>query len=178
MVKDDMVDVEKVTALLVAMKEHTKPVKPAALGVIGKDNFTKKFESCGCDMKTFNYTKIIGTNDDDNDLPLVIESAFGWFGENAKDERRFIKGVNWSTAILNPFRELGKMGSSLDSILEQQRIGRREPVIFLLHCEYPRIEYTDRGKSAIVIRGNNKEDEDIQEREKRRIQEEEYAHLE
>lgn len=160
MVKDDMVDVDKVIALLIAMKEHTKPVKPAALGVIGKDNFTKKFGSCGCDMKTFNYNKVVGTNDDDNDLPFVIESAFGWFGENAKDERRFIKGVNWSTAILNPFRELGKVGSSLDSILEQQRIGRREPVIFLLHCAYPRIEYTDRGKSAIVIRGNSKEEQE------------------
>ena len=34
--------------LLAAMKEPTKPVKPAALGVIGKDHFRKRFEVVGC----------------------------------------------------------------------------------------------------------------------------------
>jgi len=157
LVKDDMVDAEKVVALLTAMKEHTKPAKPNTLGIIGKENLTKKFKSCGCDMKTFDYRKI--ANIDDEELPFVVESAFGWFGENSEDERRFITGVNWSTAILNPFRELGKMGQSLDSIMQEQRAGPREPIVYLLHCAYPRVQYTDRGKSALVISGKGGHDE-------------------
>ena len=104
-------------------------------------------------MKSFNYCKIL--NESDAGLPFVIETAFGWFGENSSATRRIVTGVNWSPGIINPFRELGTFGESLDSILEQQRIGRREPVVFLLHCVYPRVEYTDRGKSAVVIRGKD-----------------------
>ena len=40
---------------------------------------------------------------------------------------------------------------SLDTVLEQQRTGRDEPVILVLHMACPRVEYTDRGKSAVVI---------------------------
>jgi len=153
LVKNKTVNKEKTESLLAAMKEQTKPVKPNALGIIGKDNLAKKFETNGCDMKSFNYCKIL--NESDAGLPFVIETAFGWFGENSSATRRIVTGVNWSPGIINPFRELGTFGESLDSILEQQRIGRREPVVFLLHCAYPRVEYTDRGKSAVVIRGKD-----------------------
>ena len=40
---------------------------------------------------------------------------------------------------------------SLDSILEQQRAGDDQPVVLLLHMACPRVQYTDRGKSAVVI---------------------------
>lgn len=155
LVKNKTVNGEKVGSLLAAMKMHTKHVKPNTLGVIGKDNLAKKFEISGCDMKSFDYCKI--ANESDEGLPFVIETAFGWFGEDSSTKRRIVTGVNWSPGIINPFRELGAFGQSLDSILEQQRIGDREPVVFLLHCAYPRVEYTDRGKSAVVIQG--KEDE-------------------
>ena len=61
-------------------------------------------------------------------------------------------GVNWSPGIINPFRELGRFGQSLDTILGQQRADRDEPVILVLHMACPRVEYTDRGKSAVVVR--------------------------
>ena len=61
-------------------------------------------------------------------------------------------GVNWSPGIINPFRELGRFGQSLDTILSQQRVDRDEPVILVLHMACPRVEYTDRGKSAAVVR--------------------------
>ncbi len=60
--------------------------------------------------------------------------------------------MNWSPAIGNPFRSLG--GESLDSILTEQRSGRDEPIVFVLHLARPRIEFTDHGKTAIVISGN------------------------
>ncbi len=62
-------------------------------------------------------------------------------------------GVNWSPGILNPFRELGKYGKSLDSLLQEQWAGRDEPIALVLHLACPRVEYTDRGKSAAVIGG-------------------------
>ena len=85
-------------------------------------------------------------------MPWVIETAFGW--RPAAKARRFVTGVNWSPGIINRFRELGRFGLSLDSILEQQRAGRDEPVALLLHIACPRVEYTDRGKSAVVVSGN------------------------
>ena len=64
---------------------------------------------------------------------------------------RTITGVNWSPGIINPFRELGHYGRSLDTILSQQRADRDEPVILVLHMACPRVEYLDRGKSSVVI---------------------------
>ena len=68
------------------------------------------------------------------------------------ETRRLVTGVNWSPGILNPFRELGRFGQSLDTILSRQRADRDEPVILVLHMTCPRVEYTDRGKSAVVVR--------------------------
>ena len=68
--------------------------------------------------------------------------------------------MNWSPGIVNPFRELGKFGQSLDSVLEQQRAGRDEPVVLVLHMACPRVEYTDRGKSAVVIDGDEEPKEE------------------
>ena len=65
--------------------------------------------------------------------------------------RRLVIGVNWSPGIINPFRELGHYGQSLDTILSQQRADRDEPVILVLHMACPRVEYTDRGKSSVVV---------------------------
>ena len=140
---------DRVESLLLAMRQNTKPVKPNDLGIIGKDNLATKFESIGCEMKSFDYRKVI--KETDEGLPFVLETAFGWC--ESLPQRRMVLGVNWSPGILNPFRQLGSLGLSLDSVLEQQRVGRNEPVVFLLHCACPRVEYTDRGKSAVVVRG-------------------------
>ena len=54
--------------------------------------------------------------------PEVLEVAFGWCPKHG-DERRLVTGVNWSAAIINPFRRLGETGRSLDSLLERLRCG-------------------------------------------------------
>jgi hypothetical protein len=104
----------------------------------------------GCEMDSFDYRKVTG---EDAGLPWVVETAFGWLGEDADDDRRLITGVNWSPGIVNPFRQLGRMGQSMDAVLQEQRAGRFEPVVLMLHMACPRVEYTDRGKSAVVVRG-------------------------
>jgi DNA topoisomerase VI subunit B len=148
LINNNRVDARQCAALLRAMQKHSKPVKPAMLGIISRAHLEARFKAIGCEMETFEYRKI--EDHDDNELPFVIETAFGWFGDDRG--RRLVTGVNWSPGIINPFRQLGGPGHSLDSILSEQRVGRDEPVILVLHCAYPRVEYLDRGKSAVAVR--------------------------
>jgi DNA topoisomerase VI subunit B len=136
-----------VAALLEALKAHSKPVKPQLLGIIGRDHLAARFASCGGEIESFDYRRVTDTTDA---VPWVVETAFGWCP--AAKERLLVTGVNWSPGIINPFRELGRFGRSLDTILSQQRADRDEPVILVLHMACPRVEYTDRGKSAVVTR--------------------------
>lgn len=136
---------ELIGQLLIAMQSHSSPVKPEALGQIGREHFEVQFGENACEMDSFNYRRTQGIT---NGVPWVIEIAFAWCP--TLDGRRLVTGVNWSPGILNPFRELGSFGQSLDTVLTQQRCDRSEPVILALHLSCPRVEYTDRGKSALV----------------------------
>ena len=102
-------------------------------------------------MESFDYRKVAEVDSDG--LPMVIETAFAWRGDECQEPRRLITGVNWSSGIGNPFRTLGaEYGDGLAALLEKQMAGRSEPIIFLLHCAHPRVRYTDRGKSAVVMK--------------------------
>jgi len=147
----DGLDHATLAGLLAALKQHSAPVKPAALGIIGRDHLAARFSAVGCEMETFQYKKTAEIDDDD--LPVVIETAFAWRGEKSKAQRRMITGVNWSPGIVNPFRSLGNAyGDGLAALLEKRYAGCNEPIIFLLHCACPRVRYTDRGKSAVVMK--------------------------
>jgi DNA topoisomerase VI subunit B len=143
-------DHAKIEILLEAMQAHSKAVTPKQLGVIGKAHLERCCRNLGAEMESFSYGKQIGT---DNGLPWVIETAFAWRGEGSEDARILVTGVNWSAGLINPFRELGKFGESLDTVLAEQRIYASDPVIFLLHAACPRVAYSDRGKSAVVLGG-------------------------
>jgi hypothetical protein len=134
--------------LLAAMQTHTRPPKAKDLGVIGREHLLARFLACGTHAETFKYKAAIG--DTENGLPVVIETAFGWCPQGVSS-RRIVTGVNWSVAIGNPFRSFGQTGEGLENLLAQQRAGRNEPIIFVLHLASPRIEFADRGKTALVI---------------------------
>lgn len=134
--------------LLNAMKRASKPIKPALLGIIGREHLAAKFAALGCEMESFAYHRTVGEQDG---LPWIVETAFAWCPTAAR--RRIITGVNWSPGILNPFRELGQFGKSLDTILADQRATADEPVVFLLHLACPRVTFADREKSTIVMEG-------------------------
>jgi DNA topoisomerase VI subunit B len=149
----DGLDRDKVQALLNAMKAAARPIKPAALGVIGRDHLASRFRQLDCEMETFAYRKVTGDKDG---VPWIVETAFAAspaaFDPSADAGRRLITGVNWSPAVAaNPFRQLGH--ESLDAILREQRAGHGEPVVLVLHLACPRVSYTDRGKSTVVIDG-------------------------
>jgi hypothetical protein len=135
----------RTSQLLAAMQRHSRPVKAIDLGLIGRDSLFDCFTINGVQQETFRYEKRLGEVDG---VPYVVEVAFGWC--DVIDERFLIAGVNWSVAIRNPFRYL-EAGGSLDSLLTEQRAGEDEPIVLMVHLACPRIDYTDRGKSAIAI---------------------------
>jgi len=131
------------------MQENSRPVKPRRLGLIGKEVLRKRFAALRCQLESFTYRLSLGVWE--VGIPWVQETAFAWCPE--AESRRLITGVNWSPGIINPFRQLGRFGQSLDSVLTSLRADEHEPIVLLLHGACPLVEYTDRGKSAVVIRG-------------------------
>lgn len=145
----DAIDDVKVAALLAAMQGQSRPVKPDALGIIGRDHLAARLAAFGVVDESFDYRRVTG---EDDGRPYVVEAAFGWLGDDAEDKRRLITGANWSPGIVNPFRVFGD-GWGLDATLAANHAGPWEPVVFVLHLAMPRMEYTDRGKSAVVTTG-------------------------
>jgi DNA topoisomerase VI subunit B len=151
----DKANGDNIARLLAALKENSKPVHPRQLGVIGKDHFYRLMESAGGDPKTFTYNRAF--DETDEGVPYVSEFAFGVHRDGLiagrGPRRKEITGVNWSPGINNPFRQLGRGGAGMDTILSEVRANITQPVIVALHPACPRIAYTDRGKSAIVVEG-------------------------
>ena len=71
--------------------------------------------------------------------------------------RKFVAGVNWSVAIDNPFRTFGRTGQGLENMLAELRVNDREPVICAVHLASAHVQYRDRGKSLIVLSGDDAE---------------------
>jgi DNA topoisomerase VI subunit B len=145
--------------LLEAMRRHTRPVQSLRLGVIGEDHLKVRLLGMGILPESFRYKRKIekstkqgeSTRDKPCFLPWVLESAFGYLRPNAPPQRQIYTGANWSAAIKNPFRAFGATGEGLETLLARQRATSDEPVVFVLHLACPRVAYTDRGKSALVI---------------------------
>jgi DNA topoisomerase VI subunit B len=148
----DGLDNDRIQRLLDAMKRHSKIVKPSGLGIIGQSHFRNVLLGLGCVPESITYQKKLN---DENGIPYVLESAFGWLGDGAADRRKIHAGANWSSAIKQPFRSFGATGEGLEALLSKQFASQREPIVFAIHLTYPRIEYTDRGKSAIALGRND-----------------------
>jgi hypothetical protein len=157
----DKANGDNIARLLAALQKLSLPVRPAHLGVIGKEHLHRVMEAAGGDPKTFTYNRSDGET---NGVPRVAEFAFGihrdGLAAGSGPRRKFITGVNWAPGINNPFRQLGRNGEELDAILANVRANASQPVIAVLHLACPRVAYTDRGKSAIVVEGEVTEDRD------------------
>jgi DNA topoisomerase VI subunit B len=159
-VTDGRLDSGRIAQVLAAMKKHTRPVNSSRLGLIGKDHLKARLLGMGVKPESFRYRvepseKSTNSQPDADEkasfIPWVVEAAFGWLGEDAKDERKIVTGANWSAAIRNPFRSFGATGEGLETHLSALYATRNEPVVFALHLAHPRVEYTDRGKSAMFL---------------------------
>jgi hypothetical protein len=137
-------DSAAIGALLQAMQENSRPVKPAQLGIIGRDHLAARMTGAGAEMDSFAYKKIEG---EDDGQPYVVETAFAWVPDLGPG--RLITGVNWSPGLVSPFRQLGRFGQSLDTVLQRQRADR--DCIVVVHVARPVVSYADRGKSSVVL---------------------------
>jgi hypothetical protein len=113
----NQVDHAAIAKLLAAMRRHSSPVKPQALGVIGRDHFRRVFETGGADPERFKYCRMLDTDYDG--LPFVVEAAFAPAVTVSQ-----LAGVNWSAAIVNPLRSLSAW-QGLESVLASARLRLR-----------------------------------------------------
>ena len=152
---------DNIAKLLASIQKHAREIKPKHLGEIGKEHFFRMMEMAGGDPKTFAYDRKFGHADG---VPYVVECAFGVHGDGLTagnaPHRKIITGVNWSPGINNPFKQIGSGGDSMDAILSELKANSSQPVMAVLHLACPRVDYTDRGKSAIVVHGGGRRADD------------------
>ena len=135
-----------------AMKINSRPVKPRLLGSIGRDHFKRGSPPPAARWRA---STIAG--------PWTPPTACRGSSRppSAGARARHAPLGLWRQLVARhhqSFRELGRFGQSLDTILSQQRADQDEPVILVLHMACPRVEYTDRGKSAVVVRHESRQD--------------------
>jgi DNA topoisomerase VI subunit B len=142
-VMDQDVSLDKVAALLVAMQAHSRPIKPATLGVLGEAHLARHLvERCYAEASTVRYKKAEGEADG---LPFVLEVAFGIYQKDFQGcGREVLIGLNWSPALREPF-------AALPTLLGEARVNGNHPVVVCVHLACPRLEYTDRGKTIIAL---------------------------
>jgi DNA topoisomerase VI subunit B len=137
----DFLSSGRVRALLTAMRNKSRVVKPVALGLIGEAHLKTRFQNEGGVLETFAYRRFLGTYNDD--LPLVLEVAFG-YGPKWK-EALIVEGVNFSPAAC-----AGQSPFNVASLLEQLRIGPNYPLAMFLSMTTPSATYIDRSKAHIA----------------------------
>jgi DNA topoisomerase VI subunit B len=145
---DDGFNGDMLDKLLSTMQRHTKPVTVRRLGIIGEQHIRDRLLGLGCVAESIRYKRVARVDDG---VAFVLETAFGWLGDEAPDRRQIYAGANWSPGIRNPFRSFGKSGEGLEGYLRGLYAGANEPIIHVIHVAHPRVEFTDRGKTAIVV---------------------------
>jgi Histidine kinase-, DNA gyrase B-, and HSP90-like ATPase len=143
---------QRLKKLLGLLQQHTRPVRPELLGIIGEEHLRRLCIAYGGEEQSFKYSLNPGFDDG---LPYVVEIATcaykKWVhGKEAAPGRELITGVNFSATLENPFQTFRGM-EGLDEILTDLRAGNAAPVIVCVHYACPHIEYLDRGKSRIGL---------------------------
>ena len=144
---------QRIERLLRLLQQHTRPVRPELLGVIGEDHLRRPCTSVGGEPESFKYFRSLGHDDDG--VPYVVEIATcaykRWVaGKDHASGRMLITGVNFSATLENPFQTFRGM-AGLDEVLTELRAESAAPLIVFVHYACPRIEYLDRGKSRIGL---------------------------
>lgn len=143
LVDDGDVALDKVGALLAALKQQSRAPKPSALGILGKDHLTQHmvtYRHVGAE--SVRYKKVEGTA---RGLPFVLEVAFGVYTEAYTGcGREVTVGLNWAPTLKPPIRELL-------SLLGRQRIDPGDPVVVLVHLACPLMQFADRGKGVLDL---------------------------
>jgi hypothetical protein len=145
-------DLRRTGKLLEEMKRQTKPVEPKLLGAIGFTHFGAHIITTGGNKESIEYKTAAFSHDG---IPYLVEAAFGYRPKGREEHgRAIITGVNNSVAIGDPFRDISSFDGyeqSLGELLTELKAGQEEPIVFVLHLVCPRVDYLDRGKSAVSL---------------------------
>jgi hypothetical protein len=144
--EDGVADMARVEVLLEGMCQHTRPVKPKDLGVIGGAHWRDCCAALRVDEESFRYRCIAA--EDERGIPYVVEVAFAARPEHV---RTTVTGVNFSASLGDPFRTFNFEYEGLETLLAEQRCGAQEPIVFVLHLTRPGIGFRDRGKTSVVL---------------------------
>ena len=134
------VDMIRLTALLKAMQETARPVKPDALGLLGQDHCAVNLQRYGVTPDSIEYRRAQGVADG---LPYGLEVAFG-IKQDGSQSRTLRVGINFSPALEQPF-------SVLEAALTEARCTRSDPVTLLVHLACPLVQFADRGKARAML---------------------------
>lgn len=138
LVSNGDVAMPSVYALLSAMRNAARPVKPERLGVLGREYFKQVLanpESVRCAPTFRGVTQ--------NGLPFVLEVALG-YRDQLEDGLLVMTGLNFSPTLNIPFAELS-------DALSENRIDRYDPVEIVVHLTCPLLEFTDDGKTRLKL---------------------------
>ena len=134
------VDMPKVKALLEAMQQASRPVKPDALGVLGEAHFRNALARYGAAPESVEYRRATG---DMAGLPYALEVGFA-VKADTEYGRTLRVGINFSPALSQPF-------TALDNALNEVRCTCHDPVVVLVHLTCPAVQFSDRGKSKAIL---------------------------
>jgi hypothetical protein len=137
----DDLDLEKIAALLSAMKQEARPIDAKALGRIGEALATRAMQELyGFTDDQIDYR---ACRDKVDGRPYTVEVVFG-VSKKASRECKVLVGINWSPAIRQPFFWL--LGT-----LRELMIDDYDPVVLVVHLVTPLVNFTDRGKSQAEL---------------------------
>lgn len=142
---DGDINVDIANKLLKAMQEHSKPVKPYTLGLVGEEHIKAWIEKhIKIIPESFSYAKRRGVDKESGgEMPYVIEVAFA-VKADTEQSRTIITGLNWSPT-------LGVPADEISDAIAKARIDTHDPVVLILHMMKPRFEFTDRGKTRLAL---------------------------
>lgn len=132
------VSMPRVQALLDAMCNVARQVKPERLGILGRDYFKRVLanpDSVRCAPPVKGVTQ--------DGLPFVLEVALG-YRDGLEDGLLVMTGLNFSPTLDIPFAELSEA-------LSENRIDSFDPVELVVHLTCPLLEFTDDGKTRLKL---------------------------
>lgn len=140
-IKDGDVDIDKVKSILVAMSSHSKILKPRVLGKVGEKHITEwMVKQGGVVAESIKYQLKSGQ---ENDLPYILEVAFGIFGDKEKS-RKILSGLNWAPTLKDPMRLISSQ--TTEALIDQN-----DPILLIVHLIYPQLKFTGKGKGEIEL---------------------------
>ncbi|MFH0942660.1 MAG: ATP-binding protein [Candidatus Beckwithbacteria bacterium] len=133
-----------VEKLLLSLKQNSKQVKAAFLGLIGEEHIkTRMIDDYHIAPESFKYRKKVKIDDETN-LPQVVEIGFAIYAkEHEQDTRQVISGLNWSPTF--------SVLSEVRGILMENYIESQDSICLVYHVARPKFEYTDKGKEHTCL---------------------------